>query len=547
MLLDLRPGSPRIALLLALAFVPAIPGTVLAQIGTGFHPAAAGLQIAQFSSTVQELQRELNQLGYSAGPADGLIGGRTRDAIQAYQRDHNLLVDGQATPALLSHVRATAQSRIPAPAPPPPPPEPWSQQIVETQEALRSLGYTGAWPTGRLTEETRAAIRSYEADHGLLVTGEPSAALLQHMRQRVEAAAPPPTAVDAGTIAGIQSELRLRGYAIHRVSGRMDAQTRQAIREYQQGQGVPATGEPSTALLDELRDASAEPAPADSLLSREERAAAQRALNSRGFDAGPPDGVLGPRSRVAIRTFQADNALPPTGELTPHTLELLGVIAAATPEPLPAEVQPHRLRVRDDFADGDYTRNPTWRIASGSFQVRSGGLNSVTAAPSQRVEDIGRQILGDILRQQLGVPLGGETAAVAYLPIRIAEEFQITAVVSGSAESHSHVDLGPYRGDRLNHGYRLSYRASESRPLQLLLADENGASVIASSGFRLEGAGPQELVWKRDADGRMTVTRDGEVLIDIVDGNLTGDFDGFSLINRGGEWTLHEVIIKDRG
>jgi peptidoglycan hydrolase-like protein with peptidoglycan-binding domain len=542
---DHRSGSPHIALLLALAFSPAIPGPALAQTGTGLQPAAPGVQIAQFSSTVQELQRELNQLGYSAGPADGLIGARTREAIQAYQRDQNLLVDGQATPALLSHVRATAQSRVPAPAPPPP--EPWSQQTAEVQEALRSLGYTGAWPTGRLTEETRNAIRSYEADHGLLITGEPSAALLRHMRQRVEAAAPPPTAVDASTIAGIQSELRRRGYAIPQVSGRMDAQTRQAIREYQQGQGVSATGEPSTALLDELRDADTEPAPADSLLSREQRAAAQRALNARGYDAGPADGVLGPRSRVAVRKFQADNTLTPTGELTPRTLELLGVIAAATPEPAPTEVQPLRLRVRDDFADGDYTRNPAWRIASGSFQVRSGGLNSVTAAPSQRPEDIGRQILGDILRQQLGVPLGGETTAVAYLPTRIAEEFQITAAVSGSAESHSHIDLGPYRGDRLNLGYRLSYRASQSRPLQLLFADENGASVIASAGFRLEGAGPQELVWKRDADGRMTVSHDEEILIDIVDRNLTGDFDGFSLINRGGEWTLHEVVIEDRG
>lgn len=547
MVSHLHPGSPRIALLLALAFVPAIPGTVLSQSGMGLHPGAPGLQIAQYSSTVQELQRELNQLGYSAGPADGLIGGRTRDAIQAYQRDHNLLVDGQATPALLSHVRATAQSRIPTP--PPPPPEPWSQQVAEIQEALRSLGYTAAWPTGRLTEETRSAIRSYEADRGLLITGEPSAALLQHMRQRLETAAPAPTPVpvDAGTIAGIQSELRLRGYAIPQISGRLDTQTRQAIREYQQGQGVPATGEPSTALLDELRDASADPAPADSLLSRDERAAAQRALNARGYDAGPPDGVLGPRSRVAIRSFQADNTLTPTGELTPRTLELLGVIAAATPEPLPAEVQPLRLRVRDDFADGDYTRNPTWRIASGSFQVRSGGLNSVTAPPSQSVEDIGRQILGDILRQQLGVPLGGDTAAVAYLPVRIAGEFRITAVVSGSAEAHSHIDLGPYRGDRLNQGYRLQYRASQSRPLQLVFADENGASVIASSGFRVEGPAPQELVWKRDPDGRMTVTRDGEILIDTVDRNPGGDFDGFSLINRGGEWTLHEVIIEDRG
>ena len=45
----------------------------------------------------------------------------------------------------------------------------------------------------------------------------------------------------------------------------------------------------------------------------------------------------------------------------------------------------------------------------------------------------------------------------------------------------------------------------------------------------------------------MTVTRAGEVLIDVVDRKLGGDFDGFSLINAGGEWILHEVVVEDRG
>ena len=544
-MLNIRYGLPHAALLFGLAVFFGFSSPVFAQSGTGLYPAVPGVQIAQYSNTVLEVQRELNRLGYNAGSPDGFAGARTREAIQAYQRDHNLLVDGQATPALLSHVRATAQSRTPARTPPGR--EPASQQVADIQEALRSLGYEVRWPSGQLTDETRTAIRNYEADHGLLISGEPSAALLQHMRQRVDAAAPPPPVADANTIARIQAELRLRGYPIPQVSGRMDSQTRQAIREYQEGQGAPVTGQPSVALLDELRAASAEPALPDPVLSREQRAAVQRALRTRGYDAGPPDGVLGPRSRDAIRTFQADNNLSPTGELTSGTLELLGVAAVAAPESPPVEVHPYRVRVRDDFADGDHTRNPTWRIASGSFQVHNGGLNSAMMAPSQSAEDVGRQILGDFLRQQMGVVLPGqETAAVAYLPTRIAQEFRITTMVSGSAEAHSHIDLGPYRGDKLNHGYRLVYRASQSRPLQLVFADENGSSVIASSGLRIDDGGPHGLVWERGADGRMTISRDGEILIDVVNRNLTDDFDGFSLINAGGDWTLHEVIVEDR-
>ncbi len=41
----------------------------------------------------------------------------------------------------------------------------------------------------------------------------------------------------------------------------------------------------------------------------------QLILNKNGFDAGPADGVLGDRTRAAIRAFQKANGLPETGEI----------------------------------------------------------------------------------------------------------------------------------------------------------------------------------------------------------------------------------------
>ena len=544
-MLHFRNGFPRTAVLLSGTLMLGLSGPALAQSTTGPSPAVANLQIAQVANTVLEIQRELNRLGYSAGPVDGWMGSRTRAAIQAYQRDHGLLVDGQPTSSLLSHVRDTARSGRSEPTRTAP--ESSSQQITDIQDALRALGYEVGHRTGRLTEETRAAIRGYESDQGLLASGQPSAELLRHLRRTVEAAPRKSVEVDANTIAGIQADLRMRGYPIPRVTGEMDAQTRQAIREYQQGQGVAVTGKPSAALLAELRVASSEPVTAADL-TREQRAAAQRALNARGYEAGPPDGVLGPRSRGAIRTFQVDNDISATGELTSRTMALLGLgTTGDVAEPKAVETQPYRVRVRDDFTDGDHTRNPAWRIASGRFDVRGGGLNSTMIPPSERTEDMGRQILSDILQQQLGFTLPGqETAAVAYLPTRIGSEFRITTVVSGSAEAHSHLDLGPYQGDKLNHGYRLNYRANQPRPLQLFVVNESGISMIASARLPLDSGGPHRLVWERDSEGRMTVTRNDEILIDVIDRTANDSFDGFSLINAGGDWTLHEVIIEDR-
>jgi phage tail tape-measure protein len=50
---------------------------------------------------------------------------------------------------------------------------------------------------------------------------------------------------------------------------------------------------------------------------------AQTALNSKGYDAGPADGRLGPHTRAAIMKFQADKNLPQTGSLDSATLAAL--------------------------------------------------------------------------------------------------------------------------------------------------------------------------------------------------------------------------------
>lgn len=557
-MIDHHKGLPYAALLLGLAGAFGISGPVLAQAAavlpnsagaSGFSTAGAKLELAQYSSTVLELQRELNRLGFNAGPVDGLMGARTRSAIQDYQRDNQLLVDGQPTSNLLSHVRATAQGRSPAASASGSDLSRGglsSQLVSDIQESLRGAGYLTGRSSGRLDDETRAAIRSYESDQGLLMSGEPSSELLRHLRERGAAAsAASTTGADANTLARIQTELRERGYPIPLISGRMDAPTRQAIREYQQGQGVSVTGEPSQTLLDALRSGSAEVTPVVTL-TRDQRAAAQRALNEGGYDAGPPDGVLGPRSRLAIRNFQSRNGISASGELDTATLSRLGITATPVQSSAVA-ASTYRVQLKDDFSDGDHTRNPAWRIASGRLEVRNGGLNSVVTPTAPREQETGRKLLEELLEQQFGVQRSGQEAtqaAVAYLPIQLTPVFRITMVVSGTAEPYSHLELGPYRGNGLNHGYRLSQRGDE--PLQLLYADARGTSVVASARYRIENRVPQRLIWERDAEGRMTVTRDEEVLIDLVDRQVSGGFDGFSLINAGGEWTLHELIVEDR-
>ena len=51
--------------------------------------------------------------------------------------------------------------------------------------------------------------------------------------------------------------------------------------------------------------------------------AVQSALSERGYNVGPADGVMGPRTGNAIRAFEANNSMPVTGEISEALIRLL--------------------------------------------------------------------------------------------------------------------------------------------------------------------------------------------------------------------------------
>ncbi|WFM72785.1 peptidoglycan-binding protein [Halomonas sp. CKK8] len=69
---------------------------------------------------VAEIQRELNRLGYDAGPVDGAMGRRTRSAIREYQADRDMAQDGRATAELLRRLRETERQEVASSSEPPP-------------------------------------------------------------------------------------------------------------------------------------------------------------------------------------------------------------------------------------------------------------------------------------------------------------------------------------------------------------------------------------------------------------------------------------------
>jgi len=478
--------------------VPSLPSVPIESSGP--------LRLAAYSYTVERIQAGLNELGYNAGPVDGLFGGTTASAIRAYQRNNGLSVTGQASQGLLEHIRArlrnnggsesSGQSQSTAPPAPPMPDQQSAQTaqsenqlLIDTQGQLRRLGHDVTL-TGRLDDPTADAIRAYQRDKNLLVTGQPSAPLLEHMKASVAA-----QDTDSGETSGPSNVARV-----------------------------------------------------------------QAALNTRGYDAGPADGVMGPSTRAAIRTYQADAGLPITGQVTPDLVQRL-------------ESTPVAEESRDqDDEDRDEPEAPSWTtVFSDSFQgvgglgqtrwskvmgsvaVRGGGLvTQTTEAPPPTAEDLGRDLLGSVLNEALGVQVPannrqGERAVVAR-SAEIGKAFRLTAqIAGGSGEGTRKINLGFFTGDNVASGLRLLYDAQGGGGWRLLRNSGGGVTTLASGGGpALSGGNRHTLRWERGADGAMSVTLDGRsVLSTGPDSGGGGGFDGVSLLNGGGTWTLYSASVAE--
>ena len=71
--------------------------------------------------------------------------------------------------------------------------------------------------------------------------------------------------------------------------------------------------------------------PQESPLSLAQRTGAQTALNALGFPAGEPDGVVGTRTRAALKAWQGSRGLVPDGHLTPELADRLIAEGGAGP------------------------------------------------------------------------------------------------------------------------------------------------------------------------------------------------------------------------
>ncbi|MEE9556885.1 MAG: SEL1-like repeat protein [Candidatus Adiutricales bacterium] len=342
-------------------------------------------------------------------------------------------------------------------------------------------------------------------------------------------------------------------------------------------------------------------------LSRNELIKIQELLTSFGYSSGLADGVIGFKTREAIRKYQEDQGLPvdgrPSGDLLGHLSQTLAEKQRPRPrryarrwpgetggrentqklveslKSLTVKIQRRRvssrwitdrlwvlinqydwpwqnLLISDGFHDGDYTYNPTWTVASGRFQVipNIGLKSSVTRTRKQVSKQESKDDLAGLLFKTLLKPdsqKGPEKKwidkihpAEIYIDQPITNSFAVRMVFK-SYTGNGRLEFGPFQGPRRKIAYRVAYIPQRRNGIRLVRQTRFGSSVIDlyRRQINLEDGRLHTIEWLRDKRGEMIVSLDGKELVRSLDRSLSTGFDGFSIINRKGQYDIRSVTV----
>ena len=133
-------------------------------------------------TAIKHAQRLLTKYGYKPGPSDGVMGNRTKQAIEQFQQDYNL-PDTFSSSQSMPPIKENILLKDPI-------------TIKKIQLALERQGYKPGTPDGLMGGKTRRAIMQYQRDIGMIVDGKVSASLLKKLTNSKSQTAPQNQAIN---------------------------------------------------------------------------------------------------------------------------------------------------------------------------------------------------------------------------------------------------------------------------------------------------------------------------------------------------------------
>ena len=193
---------------------------------------------------VQAMQERLRDLGFMADAADGIFGANTQRAVQLFQSEHGLAVSDGATRETLVHLFSGAArncaSYIDLY------PGNTGYRVRELNRRLRELYYLNADVGSVYTSETAAAVRAFQSNAGLQVTGNATVPVLRALFARSAPEASGYIVLRRGDqnsrVTALQRRLKDLGYYDGSIDGYYGRATEKAVKLFQQKVGLKPTG-----------------------------------------------------------------------------------------------------------------------------------------------------------------------------------------------------------------------------------------------------------------------------------------------------------------
>jgi len=215
--------------------------------------------------------------------------------------------------------------------------------------------------------------------------------------------------------------------------------------------------------------------------------------------------------------------------------------------------------VDEDFTDGNVSRSPAWKIEAGDFELERGfGLRTrVTAretgrsVKTQSDKELAVALLGAILNEAAKSNGGNSSQDTDYtyepatilVNKRISNAFVIKTTIDARS-SQGKIQLGLFQKRTSGSSYQLVFLPGPQASIELHRVGSRGSTIIdVADNIQAKGNQTHQLQWTRDGKGNMTVSLNGEVIMQTSDRGLRDPFDGFSLSNHSGEFYLQHVSI----
>ena len=285
----------------------------------------------------------------------------------------------------------------------------------------------------------------------------------------------------------------------------------------------------------------------------------QQHLQELGYYSGAIDGLMGPNTRGSIRQFQRDANLQVTGEPSHSLLEKLEEAVARQTGQKDVSQAPQgpwtTVLLQDEFTDGDFKTDPGWTAVSGDFWVdASYFLRTQRAVPrstqsgeqgsaEKRVADIFGKVVKEILSPQQGAQAADLSELYTQRQAGNAFALEVTMKVL-SKQAGQNFELRMYHDPDRSSGYLLKLLTDKEQSLALIRFDQSGSSVIDMHRQErlLQTNKLHKVSWMRYADGRMKVLVGNTKVLNTQD-NMFKKFDGFSIVNGGGDYAVGSIRI----